>query len=236
MKRTLLIVFIVLGSGMMAFSQGSYNKALFNYLYHKQKPYYFGISLGFNNNNFLLNKSNYFISNDSISVAEPTSGYGLHVQMIVNLKIGQSFDFRLLPGFAFADRKIDYFSSVGQENDSRKRIESVYIEAPFLIRYKSAPYRDMRMFAVTGVKYTYDVNNNSRARNNQSLIKISPHDFMFELGAGMQFFFPYFIFSPELKVSTGIGNVLLYDNSLNESKVLEKVLTHAFTISLHFEG
>jgi len=92
------------------------------------------------------------------------------------------------------------------------------------------------MFAVSGVKYTYDVNNNSRARNNQSLIKISPHDFQFEIGAGMQFFFPFFIFSPELKVSTGIGNVLLYDSSLSESKVLEKVLTHAFTISFHFEG
>lgn len=227
---------MLFGFSVSTFAQGNYNKALFNFLYHKQKPYYFGISLGLNNNNFLLNKSSYFVANDSISVAEPTSGYGLHVQMIVNLKIGQSFDFRLLPGFSFADRKIDYTSSFNEEDDSSKRIESVYVEAPFLIRYKSAPYRDMRMFAVTGVKYTYDVNNNSRARNNQSLIKISPHDFQFELGAGMQFFFPYFIFSPELKLSSGIGNVLLYDNTLNESKVLEKVLTHVFTISFHFEG
>jgi len=236
MKRSILLILTFIGISTAAMSQGSYNKALFNYLYHKQKPYYFGISLGLNNNNFFLNKSNYFINNDSINVAEPTKGYGLHVQMILNLKIGQSFDFRLLPGFSFADRKIDYSSSYGEENDSRKRIESVYVEAPFLIRYKSAPYRDMRMFAVSGVKYTYDVNNNSRARNNQSLIKISPHDFQFEIGAGMQFFFPFFIFSPELKVSTGIGNVLLYDSSLSESKVLEKVLTHAFTISFHFEG
>lgn len=236
MRRVFFTVMAIVGISVMGLSQGNYNRALFNYLYHKQKPYYFGISLGFNNNNFFLDNSNYFISNDSISIVQPTSGYGLHVQMIVNLKIGQSFDFRMLPGFAFADRKIDYISSYGPENDLRKRIESVYIEAPFLIRYKSAPYRDMRMFAVTGVKYTFDVNNNSRARNNQSLIKISPHDFTFELGAGMQFFMPYFIFSPEIKVSTGIGNVLLYDSSLNESKVLEKVLTHAFTISLHFEG
>ena len=233
---TFFILLMLFGFSANTFAQGNYNKALFNFLYHKQKPYYFGISLGLNNNNFLLNKSSYFVANDSISIAEPTSGYGMHVQMIVNLKIGQSFDFRLLPGFSFADRKIDYTSSYNEEDDSSKRIESVYVEAPFLIRYKSAPYRDMRMFAVTGVKYTYDVNNNSRARNNQSLIKISPHDFQFELGAGMQFFFPYFIFSPELKVSSGIGNVLLYDNTLNESKVLEKVLTHVFTISFHFEG
>ena len=236
MKRIILFSFLTISFLSLSWGQGAYNKSLFNFLYHQQKPYYFGISLGLNNNNFTLNKSSYFIENDSVSVVEPTGGYGLHVQMILNLKIGQSFDFRLLPGFSFADRRIDYTSSFSQENDTRKRIESVFIEAPFLIRYKSNPYQDMRMFAVTGVKYTYDVNNNSRARNNQSLIKISPHDFQFELGAGMQFFFPYFIFSPELKVSTGIGNVLLYDQTLNESKVLEKVLTHVFTISFHFEG
>jgi len=236
MKRLILGLVLMLGVLGTSFSQGSSKASLFNFLYHKQKPYYFGISLGLNNNDFLLNKSSYFIANDSISIAEPTRGFGLHVQMIVNLKIGQSFDFRLLPGFSFADRKIDYTSNFAAENDSRKRIESVYIEAPFLIRYKSAPYRDMRMFAITGIKYTFDVNNNSRARNNQSLVKISPHDFQFELGAGMQFFFPFFIFSPELKMSTGIGNVLLYDHNLNESKVLEKVMTHVFTISFHFEG
>ena len=67
-------------------------------------------------------------------------------------------------------------------------------------------------------------------------VKISPHDFQFELGTGVQFFFPYFVFSPEIKVSTGIGNVLLYDQKLEESKLLEKVLTHVFTISFHFEG
>jgi hypothetical protein len=236
MKRYLILVIVMLSMLPGLFSQGSSKKSLYNFLYHKQKPYYFGISLGLNNHNFLLNKSSHFINNDSISVAEPTRGFGMHVQMIVNLKIGQSFDFRLLPGFSFADRKIDYTSTFSVDDDSSKRIESVYVEAPFLIRYKSTPYRDMRMFGVAGMKYTYDVNNNSRARNNQALIKISPHDFQFEMGAGMQFFFPFFIFSPEMKVSSGIGNVLLYDHNLNESKVLEKVLTHVFTISFHFEG
>jgi hypothetical protein len=52
----------------------------------------------------------------------------------------------------------------------------------------------------------------------------------------MQFFFPYFIFSPELKFSHGLGNVLIFDDSLPESTVLDKVLSRALTISLHFEG
>ena len=192
MKKAYLLIIVFLALSQSSWGQGS-KSALFNFLYHKQKPYYFGISLGLNNHNFMLNKSTYFINNDSINIAEPAQGYGMHVQMIVNLKIGQNFDFRLLPGFSFADRSIDYTSSIREDFDTKKRIESVYIEAPFLVRYKSRPYRDMRMFGVAGVKYTFDVNNNSRARNNQNLIKLSPHDFQFELGAGMQFFLPFFL-------------------------------------------
>ena len=46
----------------------------------------------------------------------------------------------------------------------------------------------MRAFVLAGIKYTYDVNSNSNDRNNQDLIKISPHDFLFEVGGGIQFF------------------------------------------------
>ena len=76
----------------------------------------------------------------------------------------------------------------------------------------------------------------SRSRQADELVKIAPTDFQAEYGAGLQFFFPYFIFSPEFKISQGISNTLLYDNDLEESNVLEKVLSRTFTLSLHFEG
>ena len=59
---------------------------------------------------------------------------------------------------------------------------------------------------------------------------------LFEIGAGIQFFLPYFIFSPEIKFSHGLNNILIFDDALPESTVIEKVLSRGFTISLHFEG
>jgi hypothetical protein len=209
---------------------------MINYLYHKAKPYYFGISLGYDNSNLFLKKSNYFIDESKYLVVEPSSGVGFHVQMIVNLKLGETYDLRILPGFSFADKKIDYFDDLSGNLKTDKRFESVFIDIPIIARYKSMPYNDMRAFVLAGIKYTYDVNSNSNDRNNQDLLKISPHDFMFEVGGGVQFFFPYFIFSPEIKLSTGIGNVLQYDKELKESKVLEKILSKALSISFHFEG
>jgi hypothetical protein len=157
--------------------------------------------------------------------------------MIANLKIGEYFDFRFLPGFSFSNRSLEYTGVNREDNQTDDRtIESVFVDIPFMVRFKSAPYKDKRGFVVAGIKYTYDVSSNSKSRLANTLVKISPHDFQYEVGIGMQFFFPYFIFSPEIKYSRGLGNILLYNNSLNESRVLEQVVSEIFTISFHFEG
>ncbi len=105
---------------------------------------------------------------------------------------------------------------------------------PFHVRFKSQPYKDKRGFVVAGLKYGYDVQSNSRSRRSQ--IRMAPHDFQYEVGLGIQMFYPYFIFSPEIKFSKGLGNLLIYDKNLNESRVLEKVASQIFTISFNFEG
>jgi len=235
---TRLFLFFIGHFLFIAVSSGQFNNngKHINYSHYKAKPYYFGISLGYDNSNLFLKRSNYFVNDNRYLVVEPSSGIGFHVQMIINLKLGEDFDIRVLPGFSFADKKIDYFADLTGKLTKDKRFESVLIDFPILARYKSKPYNDMRAYVLSGVRYTYDVNSNAQHRNNQDLIKISPHDFMFEVGGGMQFFFPYFIFSPEIKISTGIGNVLQYDKQLHESKVLEKILTRALSISFHFEG
>jgi hypothetical protein len=104
------------------------------------------------------------------------------------------------------------------------------------VRYKSAPYHDKRMFVMAGIKYSYDIQSKSRVRQLNNSIRVSPTDFQFEAGAGIQMFFPYFIFSPEIKFSHGLGNILIYRDGHQPTSVLEKLMSRTFTISLHFEG
>ena len=96
----------------------------------------------------------------------------------------------------------------------------------------------MRVFVMGGVKYSYDVATNARIRKEQAerRVLISPHDFSIEVGGGFQFFFPFFIFSPEIKYSQGFGNILIYNGKQETTHLVEKVLSRTFTISLHFEG
>lgn len=212
-------------------ARDNYNFSSFN-----RRPYYFGIALAYKNSNFTLEKTDRFILNDSFRVAETIRGSGLTASVITNFKIGDHFDIRLLPSISLISRKFEFTPVQDGLPVQSSNVESVLAEMPVLLRYKSAPYKDKRLFVIGGFKYGYDVASNSKINRKRQLIRLSPHDFSLELGAGIQFFLPYIIFSPEIKFSQGIDNILIYNNSLEKAKILEKVFTRSFSITLNFEG
>ncbi len=235
LKSSIILLLLCISSHVSMAQLGG-TSSNYNYFDFQKKPFYFGITLGINNSGYRVLHSKNFIGNDSISIAEGGKGPGFNLHIITNMKIGEYFDFRVLPGFSFTERQLEFSSALDPDIKSFRKIESVFFELPLHIRFKSQPYKDKRAFVVAGLKYSYDVSSNSKARQAASLIKISPHDFQIEVGAGMQFFFPYFIFSPEIKFSRGISNILIYNDALNEARVLEGLGSEIFSISFHFEG
>ena len=231
-KKIILLVIVFISLGYLANGQAG-AKGNYNYNDFQKKPYYFGLSLGMNNSGYIVNQSKFFIGNDEIRIAEPASNVGLELHMIANLKLGDKFDLRFLPGFSFVSRQLEFTQSISEVTE-RNSAEPVYFDLPFQIRYKSKPYKDKRVFGLLGIKYAYDVAGNSDSK--KSILKFSSHDFQWEVGLGMQFFYPYFIFSPEIKFSRGLTNTLIYDNQLNEARVLENVFSQVVSISFNFEG
>lgn len=230
-KIILSLLVSILTSGFLIGQRNSVDN--YNYKGFQKKAYYFGLNVGINNSGYILNQSRFFIGNDEIKIVEPASGVGLELHMIANLKLGDHFDFRFLPGFSFASRQLE-FTQVGTNTTEFNNAEPVYFELPFQIRYKSIPYKDKRVFITAGLKYGYDVAGNSDSK--KSILKFSSHDFQWEVGLGMQFFYPFFIFSPEIKFSRGITNNLIYDNQLVPARVLENVFSQVVSISFNFEG
>lgn len=233
LHRDALILFGLL---FLFASELSGQRGNYNYLDFENKPYYFGIVLAYNNADYQISPSRNFPLNDSIRLVESLKGQGFNLGGIINLKIGQYVDFRLQPTLSFTERKIFYETPQDIRPGYTRSIQAVLFEMPFHLRYKSAPYNDKRFFLVSGVKYGIDVANDSRSRDASELVKISPSDFMFEVGAGVQIYFPYFIFSPEIKYSHGLGNILVADPRLPQSNIIDRLVSRSFTISFHFEG
>ncbi len=158
------------------------------------KPYHFGITLAYNTSDYKITFSDKFLYHDSILVVESTRGPGFNLGIISNLRIGKYFDLRFIPSLSFAEKNL-YYGLVNEQSTSQK-IESIYIELPFDIKYKSAAYKDMKVYVIGGAKYSYDLSSNAKARNAEDLVKVNAHDVSIDYGFGFEFYFPYFIFSP----------------------------------------
>ena len=230
---SLLILLISLSWGFAQHGMGN-----LNYFAFSKKPYYFGLRIGTNYADYKINRSKDFIGNQDYKGIKSITGRGASASVIFNLKIGQFFDVRLLPSVAFINRNIEFTRAINQTEDVFDRVESIYLEMPILLRYKSLPYKDKKAFIVGGIKYAYDVQSNAKFQGDRfnDLLKTSPHDFAFEIGAGVQFFFQYFIFSPEIKFSQGIDNVLIFSRDNNRVKIIERIFTRSLSLAIHLEG
>ena len=230
----LVTLFCLLSVTLLAQKQPG--KGNYNFMNKQGKPYYFGLTLAFHSSNYNIFRSKNFNTQEQILSVESVTGPGYSVNVVSNLKIGRYFDFRLLPGFSFTERNIRYKDLTQQNLVNTIKVESVFTEVPFHVRFKSEPYNDMRLYVVAGLKYSFDIASKARREAQDRILKISPTDFSVEAGFGMQFFFPYFILSPELKFTQGINNILIFNENIIESSILENVLSRTITLSFHFEG
>jgi hypothetical protein len=87
-----------------------------------------------------------------------------------------------------------------------------------------------------GGKVDFDLASNARARKAEELVKIQKLDYGIEGGIGFNFYFKSFIFSPEIKISNGLGNIHSRDINLKYSSVLDKIQSRMIVFSIHLEG
>lgn len=205
-----------------------------NYQGFEGKSVYFGISLAYNSSDFKYTPSKEFLDNDSVLVIESSKGPGFNLGIISNFRLGEYFELRFIPALVFGEKHLNYQLINDSLHD--QSVESIYLDFPFSIRFKSQPIKDIKVYVLAGFKYAYDLASNSSARKAEDLVKVFRHDVDIEYGLGFQFFFPLFIFSPEIKFSNGLFNIHSRDTDLIYSRVIDKLLSRTITISLHIEG
>jgi hypothetical protein len=66
-------------------------------------------------------------------------------------------------------------------------------------------------------------------------MEINANDFAIEYGVGVDLFYPFFKFAPELRFSNGLTNLRSPGNNLG-AKSLDRVVTNTVTLYLFFEN
>ncbi len=234
MRQFLLLV---LGIFMMLPAQAQKSEIM-NLPDHDTKKYYFGLTFGTNFSTYRMRYEQSFIDTDSFKKIQTGFGPGFNLGLMGNMRLTNFVDLRFNPTLIFAEKPISMTirNSVGGDSASNRAIESIYMHLPVQLKFKSDRIQNFRFYAITGVKVDYDMAANARSRRKDELLKVSAIDFGYELGVGFEFYYPNFIFAPEIKLSQGLGNQLFKDGSVPLSNAINSLSTRMIVISIHLEG
>lgn len=221
----------------------------FNLLGQKQKPkneswyddklLHFGFSLGFNAMDFDITPSQQYYKVDSLYPEVSRLNPGINIQIVTDLRPANHLDIRFLPGVSFGQRNIRYYKNKVLYN-VQQRLESSFLEFPLLLKYKGNRLNNVRPYVITGLNYRYDLAAKKELIPTDSpvYIRIKRPDLYYEMGAGMDFYLVYFKLSVELKMSTGLGNVIVNEAAPGHPQyfnAIEKLKSQIWVLAFHFE-
>jgi hypothetical protein len=136
----------------------------------------------------------------------------------------------LTPEVAFYEQRVRY--QYTNETFEDAIIESTMVELPFLLKYKSERRGNIRMYMIGGVKPGIEASGKKDQIKEE--LEISKFNVSLEAGFGFDLYYPLFKFSPELRFSRGMVDIL--DNRTNDFGVpLRRVNTNTITLYLLFQ-
>jgi len=237
MQKTLkyLVIVILLFGALNSSAQR--NKRAKNLIQYDYKKLHFGFTLGINDLNFNMQKNSNTITNDTLRTLHSKSQKGFNLGIVSNLRLSKFTDLRFVPTLVFGERHLYYGFIDDQENTDEhiKRIESTLIDFPIYIKYKSARYNNFRTYVIGGLKYSMDIASQDKIDDEgQEIVKLKKNDLMGEVGFGLDFYLEYFKFSPQIKLSYGLLNLLSKDESVY-TQSLNKLTTNGWMLSFTFE-
>jgi hypothetical protein len=165
---------------------------------------------------------------------------GFFPGLVLNVRLFEYLDARFLPGVGFYGRTIDFSSAnnTGGSNGNEDvfenaTISSTVIELPLLLKYRAKRRGNFRMYMVGGVKASHDLGNRKDTQFGDRIHTVE-RDLSIEYGVGLDIFYPYFKFAPELRFSHGLLNQKA-DYASQYSDLIDRLTTRHVSLILHFE-
>ncbi|SNR31976.1 MULTISPECIES: porin family protein [Hymenobacter] len=157
---------------------------------------------------------------------------GFTVGFLADVRLADYLSFNFAPGVSFMTRRIEFKPYGYSQNTTQypsdpeeittQEIGATQVNMPLLLKLKSQRRRNTRVYLVGGVNPNFNIGNR-RKDPEVNLLRAASSDFAVEYGVGLDLFYPFFKFSPELRFSHGLKNLLepgtdVYSRSLQSMK------------------
>jgi hypothetical protein len=206
---------------------------------YDDRLFHFGFSIALNTFNFTIKSEPDLAKFDSLMIVHTKAIPGFGLGLVTNMRLGKYFDLRLIPSLAFGDRRVLYTFRVDSTHlvVDKKGIESVYLDIPLLLKFKSQRFKNFRFYVTAGAQYSIDLISNKKkhtSRPRELFLDLNRHDVQGQAGVGFDFYFTYFKLTTEFKMSFGVFDLLQHDDHLYAQSI-RSLKSKTIQFSLIFE-
>ena len=211
-------------------------KKQLNLTKYDRKMFHFGFSLGMNYTDIAVKLKENIQSLDSVYVVEPKGAVGFNLGIVSDMRLGEHFNVRFIPGISFVGRSMEYTL---YERDTvpivyDKPVNSVYLEVPLYFKFRSRRINNWRVYIIGGGKFLYDMATKEEVQTDEVILKMKREDYTWDLGVGVDFYLEYFKLSTEVRMAFGLNNLLVEDQTVFTNSI-ESLKSKTFLFSVYFE-
>jgi hypothetical protein len=206
---------------------------MLNPLYDR-KPVRFGFGLMGSTAKLKFTVKDNNLNYDSLKLIETVSYPGFGLGGLVNFRLAESWDLRTMVNIQFARRDMNYYFR--KDIVKTAEMEATYMELPLTLEYKGKRHKNVRMYVLGGLTYRFDFTSDvdTDRSDTKPIVALYPNTFSYDIGFGLDIYYDFFKFSPEIKLSNGLGNKLVPDAFVFASS-LERVSPKLIQFSLIFQ-
>lgn len=231
-RKIILACLLVFGFAQSAVAQNNPSDNLLNY---EDQWIHYGFAIGVHTSKYVIRYSDYFTSPamDTVHSIVPGNLGGFKLAFIINMKISRNLDFRMMPGASFYEYDLNYRFTNGITQRELK--DATMVELPLLLKYKSERRGNIAMYTVFGINPSLEAAGKGDENDVTQKLELRNWNIAIDVGVGLDIFYPFFKFSPEIRYSYGLRNMLT-DDPNDFSIGLEKLTTQNLGIFVTFEG
>lgn len=233
--RKIIWLALLVGVCSSAYGQ-SYKWARKNNPNYDERKISYGFVIGLHSSRYQIKYSDAFVVTpdfDTLHSVTPAWSGGFSLGFLVNLRLTDLLDLRMTPKVTFYQNKMEYRYTNNKPTEV-KNIETTMVEFPLLLKYKSERRGNIRMFMIGGVSPGIEASGRKNLEAGESTLEVLDYNVSLEAGFGLDLYYPLFKFSPEIRFSRGMIDIL--NNRSNIYGVpLSRVNTNTITVYLIFQ-
>ncbi len=225
-----LVAIWMLGAELKAQRFHAFDKRKFN----------LGFTMGMNIGRYNMTSFTNLIDPESNSLLKRVNMYakpGFNIGLITSFKIMNNMDFRFTPSVSLEQRDFDFIieSKIdGMDSINTKKIESSYLNLPFVIKFKSNFYKAYRVYVQFGIQYSINMASTKKVKNDPDLLKTESTDICFVSSFGIDLYGERLKLNPEIRYSMGLTNIYVPKNTRFANGITD-LFSQSLMILINFE-